>query len=313
MMIDEKREATPEEHARHELLKNERWELLEHINALTEKPMVFLGFVWLGLLILDFTRGLSPTLRVVTDVIWGLFVADFLMEILIAPHKVDYLKSHCLTAVSLMLPALRIFAALRALQSLRLIRLLRAARAVRSASLLRLLTSLNRGMRAVRATIGRRGIGYATGLTVIVLFAAAAGMWQFENPAALRAAGMRGVTPTSGISSYAEAVWWTSMILTTMGSEYWPKTAEGRILGFLLSVFALAVFGYITANIASYFIGKDKGETPPTPDISSLTPEIAALTAEIAALRAEVARLAGNRPTDARTVQDVHDIRPLSG
>jgi hypothetical protein len=28
------------------------------------------------------------------------------------------------------------------------------------------------------------------------------------------------------------------MIMTTMGSEYWPKTVEGRILGWLLSALA---------------------------------------------------------------------------
>lgn len=33
------------------------------------------------------------------------------------------------------------------------------------------------------------------------------------------------------------------MLLTTMGSEYWPQTAEGRILCLLLSVYAFAVFG----------------------------------------------------------------------
>lgn len=40
----------------------------------------------------------------------------------------------------------------------------------------------------------------------------------------------RGALPRGGIDSYGTALWWTAMILTTMGSDYWPKTAEGRIL-----------------------------------------------------------------------------------
>jgi voltage-gated potassium channel len=47
------------------------------------------------------------------------------------------------------------------------------------------------------------------------------------------------------------------MIMTTLGSEYWPQTAEGRVLCVILSLFAFAIFGYITATIASYFLGRD--------------------------------------------------------
>ena len=48
------------------------------------------------------------------------------------------------------------------------------------------------------------------------------------------------------------------MLLTTMGSDYWPRTPEGRLLCVLLAVYAFAVFGYVTAAIAAYFVGKDR-------------------------------------------------------
>ena len=51
------------------------------------------------------------------------------------------------------------------------------------------------------------------------------------------------------------------MILTTMGSQAWPATAEGRILALLLSVYAFAVFGYVAAALASFFIGRDQEES----------------------------------------------------
>lgn len=47
------------------------------------------------------------------------------------------------------------------------------------------------------------------------------------------------------------------MIMTTLGSEYWPQTAEGRVLCVILSLFAFAIFGYITATIATFFLGRD--------------------------------------------------------
>ena len=38
------------------------------------------------------------------------------------------------------------------------------------------------------------------------------------------------------------------MLVSTMGSDFWPLTPEGRVLALLLSVYGLAVFGYITAS-----------------------------------------------------------------
>jgi hypothetical protein len=52
-------------------------------------------------------------------------------------------------------------------------------------------------------------------------------------------------------------LWWTAMVMTTLGSEYWPKSTEGRMLGFLLAVYAFPVWGYITASLATFFVGRD--------------------------------------------------------
>ena len=68
------------------------------------------------------------------------------------------------------------------------------------------------------------------------------------------------------------------MIMTTLGSEYWPQTPEGRVLCIILSLFAFAVFGYITAAIATFFVGQDaenkKGELAGAKQIELLHAEI---------------------------------------
>jgi voltage-gated potassium channel len=70
-----------------------------------------------------------------------------------------------------------------------------------------------------------------------------------------------------------------------MGSEYWPKTPEGRVLCFLLALYAFAVFGYVTATLATFFIGRDadddKAELAGAKSIEALHTEIAALRAEM--------------------------------
>lgn len=230
-------------------LQDERWGLLQEIDVFLDKPLVALSFVWLVLMILDFTEGLSPVLSLVFNVIWSLFIVDFFLELWIAPKRREYIRKNWLTAISIALPAFRIIQAFRALQFLRL------ARLSGSLSLMRLITSIRRGMNAINQTLGRRGFGYVVALTTIVVFAGAAGMAHFESTAALQETGFSG---TVGLKGYGDALWWTAMITTTMGSDYWPKTAEGRLLCWFLAMYSFTVFGYITATLASHFIQTDK-------------------------------------------------------
>ena len=71
------------------------------------------------------------------------------------------------------------------------------------------------------------------------------------------------------------------MVMTTLGSEYWPQTTEGRLLCVVLSIYAFAVFGYITATIATFFIGRDaesnKSELAGSNQIEILRRELADL------------------------------------
>ena len=255
-------------------LERERWRLLRRIDSLLDRPLVFLGFVWLGLTILELTVGVWPILDPLAYLIWAVFVVDFAIGMVIAPAKLTYLRTNWLTVLSLFLPAFRILRVLRPL------RMIGVAKAARSVTLLRVVTSLNRGMGALGRTLQRRGVGFIAGFTVLVTLGGAAGMLSFENPRALAAAGLPEDAAARGLGGYGEALWWTAMLVTTMGSEYWPKTPEGRLLCLLLAVYAFAFFGYITATIAGHFVGRDEEQRK-----TATARELAALRAEIAELR----------------------------
>jgi voltage-gated potassium channel len=258
----------------------ERLEVLVQLESWLEVPMQVLGLVWLAILVLELTGGLSPALIALSTAIWVIFILDFVLRLTLAPGKGAYLRRNWLTLLSLLLPALRVLRLARA------VRLLRAARAARGLRLVKLVGSVNRGMRALRRGMGRRGFGYVLALTAVVTFAGAAGMLAFERDA-----------PGTGLGDYATALWWTAMIMTTMGSEYWPLTAEGRVLCILLALYAFGVFGYVTASLASFFIGRD-AESPDAEiaggrAIESLRADIAALAAEMQALRVKGGSLSG--------------------
>lgn len=245
-------------------LQHERYQLLQQLTDWLETPMLALGFAWLVLLGVELVWGLSPGLEQASTVIWVIFILDFLLKFFLAPHKLSFLKQNIITLISLLVPALRLF---------RLARVFRAARAVRGLRLVKVVGSLNRGMKALSASFGRRGVGYVLGLTGVVLLVGAAGMYAFEKDV------------PDGLRTYPEALWWTAMLLTSMGSDYWPRTGEGQALCFLLALYGFAVFGYFTATLATFFMGRD-AENPQAEVAGAAA--VAALHEEVRQLRAEL-------------------------
>jgi voltage-gated potassium channel len=254
-------------------IESERYEILQQLEDWLELPMLVLGLIWLALLLIELTFGISPILETIGTVIWIIFIVDFAVRLALAPRKITYLKENWLTAIALVLPALRVF------RIVRVARLLRATRAVRGLRLIRIVTSVNRGMKALGRSMQRRGFGYVLALTSLVIFSGAAGMYAFENEA------------EGGLSSYGVALWWTAMLLTSLGSEYWPQTPEGRVLCLILSLYGFAIFGYVTATLASFFVGRDAED-----EDAELAGEktLKELRAEIAALRTEIRGLRGD-------------------
>jgi voltage-gated potassium channel len=251
-------------------LERERNELLMALEDWLETPMVVLAFVWLALLAAELIWGERRPFALIGTIIWIVFIVDFAVKLVLAPRKVSYLTRNWLPAVSLLIPALRIF------RIARVVRLLRLARVGRGVRLVRVVSSLNRGMRALGASLRRRGFGYVVALTALVAVGGAAGMYAFERDV------------PGGLESYGEALWWTTMVMTTLGSQYWPETFEGRVLCVFLALYAIGVFGYLTATLATYFVGRDaesaEAELAGDREVAELRREVMALREDIAAL-----------------------------
>ena len=248
----------------------ERWDALRQLEAWLETPMLALSFAWLLLVLAELVWGTSDLLETFGTAVWVVFLAEFALRLALAPDKGGFLRGNWLTVLALAVPALRL---------LRPLRFLRLARATRGLRLVRIIGTANRGMNALRAAMRWRGLGYAVALTALVTLLGAGGMLAFEPAAEVE-------------GGFADALWWTAMLMTTMGSAYWPQTGEGRLLCLLLSLYAFAVFGYITASFASFFVGRDREEER----AAGGDPEAAGLRSEVAALRAELRRLGGRDP-----------------
>ncbi len=278
-------------------VRTERFELLEHVQAALEPLMVALGLVFLVLLVVDVAGvGLSAGQRTWAGraqwTIYGFFVADFALRFAIAPAKLRFLRANWLTALSLVIPFLRP------------LRALRAARALRSIRLVRLVSGANRGMRALRRVARGRQFAYVGALTLLVTLLGAVGAWSFDHGA-----------PDASIRTFGDAVWWAATLVTTVNSGLEAATPEARVIAILLRLYAVSVFGYVTAAIASYFVGREVEEREPPAgtrlDTVALNDQVAALRRELALLRWEL--MARRGQGEGRESTSAPDPRGLPG
>lgn len=98
-----------------------------------------------------------------------------------------------------------------------------------------------------------------------------------------------------GFANYADALWWTAMLLTSIGSDYFPQTAEGRILCFIITLYGFAIFGYVTATLATFFVERDTEKREEHKQTEK--PTLAELQTEVRDLRTEIRLLLNDRRT----------------
>ncbi len=248
-------------------LKAQRNELADRLADLLDGPLTLLAFVSLALVIAEYAGWLSPTWLVISDRIllgiWAVFALEFFTRLALACDKGRYLRQNWIAAVSVALPLFRV------------VRVLRVARLLRSLRLVRLLTSLNRGLREIGASMAGRTFTYFLTATVVVILAGAAGILALESD-----------SPRPVVNNFGDALWWTTTLVAANELGEKPSTPEGRVLAIALALFGMAVFGYITAALASYFVGASGREQAAAAEARATD-----LAGEVSALRQELADL----------------------
>ncbi|MDQ3691620.1 MAG: potassium channel family protein, partial [Chloroflexota bacterium] len=64
---------------------------------------------------------------------------------------------------------------------------------------------------------------------------------------------------TAGLESYGDVLWWTLATLTTVGGSAEPATLGGRVIGLLVMIAGLVLFGYIAALAATVLFDRRRG------------------------------------------------------
>lgn len=275
--------------------------LLKTLPRKLERPMLLLSFVWFILIITELVNGMSPVLHSLGTVLWALFVFYFGLRLTIAPHRVVFLRRNWLFVLAILVPVLRFVPYLQSYP------LARALTATFGMQVIWMFASADQGLRWLQRIMGRRGTGYALTFTVVVILAGAAGMLHFENEA----------PDPQGIHSYPKALWWVAMQITNIGSAYQPVTVGGHILCLGISIFAVAIFGYLTAVLAAIIIGREaedpKSEIPNQTSIHQLSGEVARLRTAIEEVLRRVPDAAPRRAEPQPLTEPPGNLKPGKG
>ncbi|WP_280422694.1 potassium channel family protein [Nocardia carnea] len=229
----------------------------------TNVPMAVLALTFLGTYawqVLDTAP--SPTLDgwlTAADIaIWFLFAGDYLIRVVLAGNRRHFLRTHLTELLIVLLPPARP------------LRLLRAG--------LLVLDAVN------RARLTRARLSVFVGVSsLLILFLCSLAMFDAE----------RAVTD-SNIKTYGDALWWSVVSVTTVGyGDYYPVTAEGRLVALLLMTFGIGLISFAIGTTTSWVIDQLKAveETAERTDadVTQLLGELRALRAEVAALGASTA------------------------
>ena len=213
------------------LRRDPEGENYRYLDQRLEPAMLLLSIAFIPILLApvlaDLSSEASRGLILAGWVLWGLFAAEFLLLLYLAPDRRQMLRDHKVDALIVFVPILRP---------------------------LRILRVLTVGSALGRMVVGLRRVGRQPGFAayfrfVLVVIVAGAGFTlAFEH----------GQT-NSTIASFGDALWWSFVTCTTVGyGDFSPVTTGGRITAGMLMVVGIAGLSVITASIAALFV--ERGE-----------------------------------------------------
>lgn len=214
--IDFLNEGETETRAEHAVHIWERWSTI---------PLAVLALLYLALYSIEVLGNLAPVLFldfvVVSDIIWGIFVVDFLARFILSNQKARFLKANAIELISLVLPFFRAFRMFRVVIALGF-------------------------LSRVGKTLSARINIYVGLILPLLIYVCALGVYEAEH-----------LAPGANIKQFGDAAWWAFVTLATVGyGDYYPVTFEGRMIAVFLMIAGLAFVSVIAVSVATMFLNR---------------------------------------------------------
>jgi len=187
----------------------------------------------------NLTNSTQVLLRYLEVVVVLIFTAEYILRVLVADKKLDYIFSFFgiidFIAIFPFYLSFLIYGSL----DLRAIRMFRLLRILRVLKLIRYNTATQRFHRAF--IIAKEELVLFFIVTLILLYLSAVGIYYCENP----------VQPEA-FKSIFHSLWWAVVTLTTVGyGDVYPITLAGRIFTFFVLMIGLGVIAVPTGLVSS--------------------------------------------------------------
>src|ERR687893_326699 len=220
-----------------------REDLLGRLDRYFDVPLALASLALVLIAVIELTGEVSGPwegrLAALGWALWSLFLVEFVVKLALAPVKRRYLRESWLDALIVLLPFLRVLRLARIVQT----RTLPAA--------FRVLVFGGRGSQGTLQLLRRRRIGQLAIISAMVILIGAALGYLLEAGA-----------PGARIRDFGDALWWSGALVTTVSSEIYPVTAAGRVLGFVLMLYAIGIFTYFIGSVASVLVALDAQQAP---------------------------------------------------
>jgi hypothetical protein len=180
---------------------------------------------------------LTQVLNIMNWLFSIIFIIDFIYRILTAPSKSNYFfRQFGWADLLASLP----FEQTKILRIFRLVRVYRLMREV--------------GPKKVADTLLKDRAGSA----LIILLLMGILVLEFGSLAILRA---EEANPEANIKTASDAIWYTMVTISTVGyGDRYPTTDSGRIIGTLIIIIGVGIFGTFTGYLANLFLSPQKKE-----------------------------------------------------
>lgn len=210
------------------------------ILAIGSVPILLLDFV-----IADLPQADRYFVLTVNVIVLVAFLIDYLVGLVLAPSKTEFIKSEKLSAVIVLASAFALVPTIAWLGSLKLLRLAPALRA--GVVVLRLLSAGGVAAREARRTAKTQALRTGLLTTLLVWISAAAAFTLAED-----------VGVNGRYQSFFDALWWSAATITTVGyGDIVPVTLVGRAVGVLCMALGITMFGLVTARLAAFLVSED--------------------------------------------------------
>jgi voltage-gated potassium channel len=228
----------------------QRWE--RH----AEWPLAIAALLFLGVysvLVLARPQGREAhVLWVVSWIVWGLFIVDYVVRLYLASNRWHWFVRHLLDFAIVALPL------------------------VRPLRLLRLLVLIEVLQKAIGNAFRGRIVVYTVSGVLLLIYTSSLAVFDKER-----------FLPGATINSFGKALWWSITTVTTVGyGDVYPVTNTGRVIAVLLMLGGISLVGVVTAALASWIIERVSEEetavqTATAAHIEDLRGEIRELSEEL--------------------------------